>query len=94
MKTLLETLLVLYPTLEYEDGFLYPDSEAEGYLTDEDGKALDGTTIVEEYFEGKEICTNPMESDPTKEVYAPASGKEYIEYWHSNDYNTALKSIK
>lgn len=94
MKTLLETLLELYPNLEYEDGFLYPDFDEDGYLTDEDGKSLDGTAIVEEHFEGKEICTNPMEPDPRKEIYAPASGKENIEYWHSGDYNKALKSIK
>lgn len=93
MKTLLETLKKLYPTLEYEDGFLYPDSESEGYLTDEDGNPKDGTAIIEEYFEGHDICTNPMEYDPTKEVYAPASGKENIEYWHSGDYNKALKSL-
>lgn len=93
METTLETLKKLYPHLEYEDGFLYPGSEAEGYLRDEDGKALDGTAILEDHFDQHDICTNPMESDPTKEVYAPASGKENIEYWHNNDYNAALKSV-
>lgn len=93
MKTLLEKLLETYPNLQYEDGYLYKDTEIDGTLHD-NFIALDGKRLIEDHFEGHDICTNPEEPDPTKEIYAPASGREVINYWYNGDYNKAIKSLK
>lgn len=92
MKLEIERLIAQYPELNYEDGYLYATPDDEGYLHDK-GVPLDGKHLISEYFEGNEICINPEEPDPTKEEYAPASGKANIDYWHNGDFNKALRSI-
>lgn len=87
MKTEIENLLAIYPELEYEDGFLYPNKDDDGYISKE------ADSLIAEFFEGREIPENPNEYDPEKMNYIPVSGLEYIKYRFNNDFNLALQEI-
>lgn len=94
MKTEIEKLIEQYPELMYEDGYLYPNPDDDGYLH-ENGVPLDGKHLIAEYFEGWSLMLPSGDGDPIKEREHIATGREFIkESYFENDYSEALKYIK
>lgn len=93
MKTEIEKLLITYPDLEYEDGYLYAHPDEEGYLYNNSGVPLDGKHLIEEAYEGRDIPSWRTNSNPMQQDYVPGTGREYIEYAFEGDYSKALKSL-
>lgn len=92
MKTYIEDLKEIFPDLSYEDGYLFHNEKAlekcDPYITE-----IDAKNLIADYYEGRELCDNPNEPDPTKEVYVPVDGHTYIKYRFAGDYSEALNSI-
>lgn len=90
--TEITTLLAKYPNLEYEDGFFYPDSEDDGFITNRSGVPLNARELIENFWEGESI-TLPNNGDPREDKEQVVTGKEYVAYVFQGDYEAAFKCI-
>lgn len=88
----LQDLITKYPNLEYEDGFFYPDSEDDAYITDDKGMPLNADEVIASFWEGESI-TLPNGGDPREDKEQVVTGKEYVAYVFQDDYEAAFKCI-
>lgn len=88
--TEIEQLITKYPDAYYDDDTLFRNIEDWG----EDIPLEQGIdSLIDDYFEGMELLSNPNEKDPQNALYEAVSGRQYVKETFKN-YTQAIIYIK